>query len=142
MISFIRFISHEFKTPTIAIIATLQSAEEIQEVDPELAEYLKICKISSKQILYLSHNLMDYNALCADQFIVNKQSCQLAPVIEECELMIRILAERKGLNFIVEMSSDLPDFVYIDTNRLIQVLLNLLINAIKFTKEGYIILKV
>ena len=63
---FMRFTSHEFKTPTIAIVATLELAKEIQGDDPLLAEYLKIWNVSAKWIHYLTHNLMDYNALCAD----------------------------------------------------------------------------
>ena len=57
-------------------------------------------------------------------------------------MMARILAQRKGLDLIINMGSNLPDTVYIDMNRMIQVLLNLLSNAIKFTKVGHVLLKV
>jgi len=56
--------------------------------------------------------------------------------------MIRILAERKGLEFIIEVDPGTPDDITIDPNRLQQVILNLLSNAIKFTKVGHVILKV
>ena len=56
--------------------------------------------------------------------------------------MIRILAERKGLKFIVSIDEHLPEEVYVDSNRLNQVLLNLLSNAIKFTKTGHVMLRI
>ena len=57
-------------------------------------------------------------------------------------MMVRILAERKGLDLIIRMEPDLPESVYVDSNRMAQVILNLLSNAIKFTKVGHVILKV
>ena len=56
--------------------------------------------------------------------------------------MAGILANRKGLNFLVKESGELPEKVYTDANRLKQILLNLLSNAIKFTNQGYVKLQI
>ena len=142
MNSLLRFTSHEFKTPVYAISATIKLALENFDLSPQLHEYLSICNVSCKQILYLSSNLMDYSALCTNQFIVHPELCSLQAFLSETESMIRILAERKGLEFIIEVDPGTPDDITIDPNRLQQVILNLLSNAIKFTKVGHVILKV
>ena len=56
--------------------------------------------------------------------------------------MAGILANRKGLTFLVKESGELPEKVYTDANRLKQILLNLLSNAIKFTNQGFVKLQI
>ena len=142
MNSLLRFTSHEFKTPIYAISATIKLAMESFDLNPRLLEYLNICNISCKQIIYLSSNLMDYSALCTNQFIIHPELISIADFIKETDLMIRILAERKGLEFIIDIDDDVPAEMLVDPNRLQQIILNLISNAIKFTKKGYVMLKI
>ncbi|MEE4248825.1 MAG: histidine kinase dimerization/phospho-acceptor domain-containing protein [Kangiellaceae bacterium] len=92
MNQFLRFCSHEFKTPTNSLIAFLDIARNRSDLDLELKESLNIAYISSKQILYLATNLIDYSCLIAEQFTVNKNDAQLTDVLSECEFMITMLA--------------------------------------------------
>jgi signal transduction histidine kinase len=88
MNQFLRFCSHEFKTPTNGLIAFLDIARNREDLDSETRELLNIAHVSSKQILYLATNLIDYSCLVAEQFSVNKTKVELADVLAECEFMI------------------------------------------------------
>jgi signal transduction histidine kinase len=66
MNQFLRFCSHEFKTPTNSLIAFLDILKNRENVDTEMRDLLNIAHVSSKQILYLATNLIDYSCIVAE----------------------------------------------------------------------------
>jgi signal transduction histidine kinase len=88
--------------------------------------------------LYIASNLIDYSSLVAEQFTISKTYAELNAIKQECEAMIKILADQKHLEFTIEVHKNCPQYIFTDQNRLKQILLNLLGNAVKYTKTGSI----
>lgn len=142
MARLLRFIGHELMTPVYSVVESLRYVLENSNLDKQIQEYLETGFIQAKQLNYLNLNLIDYSALVTNQFSINQQKCFLSVLISECEEIIYSLCQRKGVSLKIKVSNNVPVEIWVDANRLQQVLLTLLGNSIKYTKAGYVILTV
>ena len=85
---------------------------------------------------------LDISKIESGKFDIEIIECTLEAFLQEIDLMLGVLAREKGLEFRVVRTGDLPDVVYTDPSRLRQCLINLINNAIKFTDEGHVYLRV
>lgn len=134
----LRSVSHELRTPLNAIHFFVD--EIINKPTTKIAEVdtnkLRIVSISSKLMLSLIGDLLDYSKILAGAFTVNKTNCKFSSIIvNACEL-ITLQAVKKKLNLHIRFDPNIPDIIYTDSLRLSQVMLNLLSNALKFTAKG------
>ena len=138
MQALLRFGSHEFKTPTNAILMATEMIQNLADLPNTIFENIDIVFVAAKQILYLTNDMLDYSSLSSQQCRINKSWVTLDDVVKEVKLISEILAKRKGLRFVLYENEDFSKRVFTDANRLKQILLNLLSNAIKFTKSGFV----
>ncbi|CAG9327248.1 unnamed protein product [Blepharisma stoltei] len=136
----LRSVSHELRTPINAISNFVESLKE----EPEIARHndwnskLDITLISSKLLLSLVNDLLDYSRILAGVFSIKKSKFLLKNAINNAIQLIKIQAERKGLKIISRIDPEIPAYIFSDPLRFNQILLNLLSNALKFTVSGFI----
>ncbi|MGE0328441.1 MAG: ATP-binding protein [Polyangiaceae bacterium] len=127
-------VSHDLRSPLNALaLATDNLVEESAMEDAE--DYGEIVQRSISRMNRLIQDLLDAETMASGRFSVNPEGCELDSVLEEIVQIHEPLAEAKGLEFELERPDEIPA-VQADRHRLVQVLSNLLGNAIKFTQEG------
>ncbi|CAG9330284.1 unnamed protein product [Blepharisma stoltei] len=134
----LRTVSHELRTPLNAI--SLLTEELIQE--PSTSEIcrdkLSMISVSTRLLLTLVSDLLDFSRMLAGVFSVQKSWFSLQEVVKGACDLIHIQAKKKNIALVMRVDPSLPRIVYSDPLRLSQVLLNLLSNALKFTMSGFI----
>jgi PAS domain S-box-containing protein len=139
--TFLANMSHELRTPLNAIMGFGQ----ILLNDPALSGIQHkhteaICRGGS-HLLTLINDVLDLAKIEAGRFEILPESWNTRKFLQEMEQMFQTRAEQAGLWFKREEDPDLPEILYSDVKRLRQVLLNLIGNALKFTKQGGVSLK-
>ncbi|GAB4378764.1 MAG: hypothetical protein Kow00121_31340 [Elainellaceae cyanobacterium] len=139
---FLAKISHELRTPLNAILGFTQLLLHDSSFQSEQREYLDIINRSGEHLLTLINDVLEMSKIEAGRVTLNENSFDLYNLLDSLEEMLQLKARSKGLELIFERSFDIPRFIQADESKLRQVLINLLGNAIKFTQQGYVILRV
>jgi len=133
---FLSNISHEIRTPMNAIIGFSELLQEIIE-DQASQEYLELIHTNARSLLELINDILDLSKIGAGKIELDYIAFDLNTLFEELKMLFQLKVEEKGLEYLEEIPSGLPA-VTLDRNKLKQILLNLIGNAVKFTGEGYI----
>ncbi|MDR0512731.1 MAG: hybrid sensor histidine kinase/response regulator, partial [Treponema sp.] len=138
---FLANVSHEIRTPIQTIIGTCELLSETK-LDREQTEYCRQIKFSSEILLSLVNDVLDYAKIEAGKMELEKNEINLEDLIEQVVDMIAIEAHQKGLGIASSIPPEATIIFEGDLIRLRQVILNLVKNAVKFTNEGTVIVKV
>ncbi len=138
---FVSRMSHELRTPLNAIIGFAELLET-EPLSPEHKSYVGLINNSGRHLLELINAVLDHAKIEAGSMTLERIAFDLPAAIEAVSSIIRTRAADKGLAFVASIAPDLPRFVIGDPTRLRQVLINLLGNAVKFTEQGSIELRV
>lgn len=134
---FLANMSHEIRTPMNAIVGfnelILQKAKT-----PEIVGYAKDIKTSSNNLLAIINDVLDLSRIESGKMELNEVEYKLDELIKESVLNIKTAAENKGLEFILDVDSNLPYGLYGDNSHIRNILINLLNNAIKYTPTGFV----
>ncbi|MEG4022831.1 PAS domain S-box protein [Microcoleus sp. S13C4] len=139
---FLSNMSHELRTPLNAILGFTQLMSYDPVLTPELQKDLAIVNRNGTHLLELINDILDLSKIESGQMTLYLSDVDLKSLLISLEEMLQIKAHSKGLKLIVERDPNLPQFVHIDDKKLYQVLVNLLGNAIKFTNQGSVTLRV
>ena len=139
---FMAQMSHELRTPLNAILGYAQILRRDRHLTSRQAGGLATIQASGQHLLTLINDILDLSRIEAGKLELNPFDIELATFLQIVGDIIRVKAEEKGLAFIQEIAMDLPVGVWADDRRLRQILLNLLGNAVKFTDEGSVTLRV
>ena len=137
---FLAHMSHELRTPLNSILGYAQILG--RNAYPEQKKGLDTIQQSGMHLLSLINDVLDIAKIESGNTELLFNPFKLSLFLDQVEMMILGQCEKKGIGFQVEISDSLPVTVLGDEMRLRQVLLNLLGNAVKFTEEGYILLRV
>lgn len=138
-IQFLANMSHEVRTPINAMQGMMNLLAHTA-LDPRQQHYLVNAQSASSTLLHLIDELLDLSKIEAGKMIVNQEAVNL-PIIIDKALKLNIAnVDHQRVEIIVDMSAAVPSNVICDEMRLVQVLANLLNNAIKFTEQGKITL--
>lgn len=138
---FLSTITHELRTPLNAIIGT-SSVIQSSPVHQDFSEYAQIIGRSSETLMGLINNVLDYTKLEAGKLELERLPFNLLDNIEGVVEIVSAQKKNRELEVFCDISPEVPRMMKGDALRLNQILLNLLGNAIKFTKAGYVCVKV
>lgn len=134
-------IIHDIKNPINGIMGFLQLLEDTTLNNQQL-EYVNYIKECADLILTITNNLLDLAKLESNKIELEEITFNLYDIIERSIKPFSVKINEKKLKLEVIIDSDVPFFVIGDPTRLTQVIMNLMSNAIKFTNEGKILLKI
>lgn len=139
---FLATMSHELRTPLNAILGYTQLLKN-EEGQTELAQQaIQTIHGSGEHLLLIINDLLDLSKIEAGKMTMTRNEVYLRGFLKGIEDIIFLRSREKGLKFVCEFAPDLPTAVYVDEQRLRQILLNLLGNAVKFTKQGQVTFRV
>ncbi|MGM0470823.1 MAG: PAS domain S-box protein [Bacillota bacterium] len=133
---FLANMSHEIRTPLNVIIG-FSEILETQVSDLQQKNYLKSIETAGKNLLTLINDILDLSKIEAGELEIEYDYFDLQQLLTEMEQIFMLEANQKGLDFVVDIQTELS-FIKLDETRLRQILLNLIGNAIKFTEQGYV----
>jgi len=135
---FLATMSHELRTPLNAIIGytEIQLAGMTGEITDEQRDYQERVVTNAEHLLNLINDVLDISKIEAGRMELVQKDFTLSEWVSDIDNQMRVLAEAKSLDFIVEVDSRMPDRISGDPARMKQVVINLLSNAIKFTESG------
>ncbi len=134
--AFLANMSHEIRTPMTAILGYTNLLAEPATSESERQSHLATIRRNGEQLLRIINDILDLSKIEAGKLVFERIVCEVVELVEEVASLMRARAVEKGLAFAVEYRPDVPRAVRTDPTRLRQILLNLLGNAIKFTRRG------
>ncbi|MCA0937158.1 response regulator [Vibrio alginolyticus] len=135
-------LSHELRTPLNILLGYAQLLSSDNKLDNQTRQYAEVLKRNGKHLSDMIEGLLEISKIEAGRLELHRDEFSLTALLEQLVSMFSMQAQRKGLNFEYEASGYLPTFVATDKQRLRQILINLLGNAIKYTESGTILFKV
>ncbi len=139
---FLTNMSHELRTPLNAILGFTQLMSRDTALMSEHQQNLAIINRAGEHLLNLINDILEMSKIEAGQSILNLSNFDLIRLLDNLQLLLHRPAAAKGLTLTFEYQPDIKRYIQTDASKLRQVLLNLLGNAIKFTKAGSVTLRV
>lgn len=139
---FLSNMSHEIRTPLNAVIGFSQLLENDRSLTKRQSEYVYNITRSSKHLLSLIEDILDYTRLEANRMSLNKTSFLIRQLANDVKLMFEYKARDKGIELALAVSANLPEVIESDEAKVRQILINLVGNAVKFTDHGKVSLEI
>ncbi|MEJ2407616.1 MAG: ATP-binding protein, partial [Candidatus Thiodiazotropha sp.] len=138
---FLANMSHELRTPLNAILGFSQMMRQNPGLDHEQHETLEIINHSGEHLLKLINDVLEIAKIEAGKLQLENAPLDLHALVREVSDMMRLRAQQKGLQLQLDQSSGFPRYIKGDEARLRQILVNLVSNAVKFTAQGSVIIR-
>ncbi|MCG8315313.1 MAG: ATP-binding protein, partial [Pseudomonadales bacterium] len=139
---FFATMSHEFRTPLTAILGYSELAQESGITDEDKDKHIRTIHQSAQHMLRLINDILDLSKIEAQKLELESILVDVIDLCEDVESFTRVLAMQKNITFETQYAFPLPGKIMTDPTRLKQILVNLCSNAIKFTEQGSVILRV
>ncbi len=132
---FLANMSHEIRTPLTTILGMDEVILRKYEAGP-IYQYAQDIQSAGNTLLHIINDILDFSKIESGQLELSARNYDLARVLRDVDNMIKIRAEQKGLKYIAQIDSSLPDELFGDRIRVHQIMVNILNNAVKYTKRG------
>jgi PAS domain S-box-containing protein len=139
---FLANISHELRTPMNVIIGMVELTLGTNSLSPAAHDYLETANQSARDLLLLLEDLLDFSHMEAGSNDLKSQPFSLRSTLESALQPLTLLARERGLKLFCEIQAEVPDQLEGDARRLRQVVTQLLRNAIKYTEQGEVELRI
>ncbi|WP_019938482.1 MHYT domain-containing protein [Bordetella sp. FB-8] len=136
--TFLANMSHEIRTPMNSIIGFTELLLKGQDLTETQRSHLSIVRNSSRSLLVLLNDILDTTRLEKGGVSLESIDFSFKELVLQVDKSLRLAAQKKNLEFIVDYPEDMPEYFQGDPLRIQQVLTNLLGNAIKFTERGHV----
>jgi signal transduction histidine kinase/CheY-like chemotaxis protein len=133
---FLTNMSHELRTPLNAILGFAQVLERDTTLNAKQHEHVGIIMRSGEHLLNLINDVLEMSKIESGRATLNESVFDLPELLRGIEEMMQVRANAKQLQLLFEWDDDLPRYIRADEGKLRQILINLISNGIKFTKEG------
>ena len=140
--AFVANMSHELRSPLNAVLGFSQLMLRANNLPSDQYENAGIIYRSGDYLLTLINHILDLSKIEAGKATLNVYNFDLSRLLDDLEDMLHLRASNEGLNLIFHRSENIPHYICTDEVKLRQVLINLITNAIKFTREGVITVSV
>lgn len=135
---FIANMSHEIRTPMNAILGFSELLRDEVQKNRRALEYLSGIITSGRSLIELINDILDISKIESGHIEIQQSVCDIRILLKELGAVFNQQILKKGLNLVIDISTDIPERLLMDKTRLRQILFNLLGNAVKFTHEGEI----
>ena len=140
--AFLANMSHELRSPLSVILGFAQLMEDAPGLTDTQRDNLRIINQSGEHLLTLINDVLEMSKIEAGRVTMQETSTDLHGLLDVLKEVFALRAARKGLELKFEREETVPQYVQVDEGKLRQVLLNLLGNAVKFTQEGTVEMRV
>jgi signal transduction histidine kinase/CheY-like chemotaxis protein len=137
--NFLATVSHEMRTPLNALMGYLGLLRSTENLPSKISQYIEGAQSSAAHLLTVINDLLDFSQIQRGKLVLTKQSVDLLQIIKETHKTLENQAFNSGINYILKIEENVPNWVKIDPHRFAQIFLNLLGNAIKFTHQGSVV---
>jgi len=139
---FLANMSHEIRTPLTVVLGYTDLLADENISERERRHYIEIIQSHGEQLVGVINDVLDLAKIEAGRMSINQETVNIRALTHEITEMMKLAADRKGIELIAKIEPLVPPFLHSDTLRLKQILINLVSNAIKFTFEGSVSLHV
>ncbi|RYH10940.1 response regulator [Tropicimonas sp. IMCC6043] len=140
--AFLAAMSHELRTPMNGVVAMVDLLLEGDDLDEEQMLYLNTIRSSGESLLSIINDVLDFSKFEADKMELRSEAFDMELLLHEVLTLAAPVAREKGLDLHVDYDLFLPTKLIGDSGRIRQVLTNLIGNAVKFTLEGHVLVRV
>ncbi|KAA1248167.1 ATP-binding protein [Aquimarina sp. RZ0] len=138
---FLANMSHEIRTPMVGVIGMIDLLFKNTDLNELQKEYVSTIHQSSMNLLDILNQILDLSKIEAGKFSLYPKTIRLKKLVNQSVDLFLANSKAKEINLLSEFSDNVPEYVFADYNRLIQIISNLIGNAIKFTNKGTINIK-
>jgi PAS domain S-box-containing protein len=138
---FLANMSHEIRTPMNAVLGFSQLLEHDRSLSSEARSKISTIMKSGDHLLSIINDILEMSRIEAGRIEVRTEPVHIVGLLNDLGAMFRLRAEQKGVTFTLETSAVMPLYIMADMGKIRQIMINLLGNAIKFTRQGSISLR-